>query len=75
MPVGHNYIITSGVVRQYILWYNNVYNVDDVKGVLMLFCDIIDLVFMGSGILIGMIIATGLDMMKCDNCRRRNENE
>ena len=41
----------------------------------MLFCDFIDLVFMGSGVLIGMIIATGLDMLKCDNCRRREENE
>lgn len=39
----------------------------------MLFCDIIDLVFMGSGVLIGMIIATGLDTLKCDKCRKEND--
>lgn len=41
----------------------------------MLFCDIIDLVFMGSGVLIGMLITTGIDMLKCDNCRKGAEDE
>lgn len=41
----------------------------------MLFCDIIDLMFKGSGVLIGMLITTGLDMLKCDNCRKENGDE
>ena len=72
----YTYININIIVWQVVLWYNNdkLFSIRK-DGVRMLFCDIIDLVFMGSGVLIGMIIATGLDMLKCDNCRRREENE
>lgn len=62
---------------QYVLWYNNVYNIGDVKGVVMLYFDLVDILILLVGFLFGVIFTTGIDSVICDDCQdeRRNENE
>ena len=61
---------------QYLLWYNNVYNIGDVKGVVMLYFDLVDILILLVGFLFGVIFTTGIDSVICDDCQdeRRNEN-
>ena len=61
-----------GVVCQYSLWYNNVYNIDDVNGVVMLYFSLIDILFLLIGVGIGVVImacvcSSGYEH-KCDDC-------
>lgn len=62
---------------QYVLWYNNVNNIDDVKGVFMLYFDLVDILILLVGFLCGAIFTTYVDSVICDDCQdeRRKENE
>lgn len=63
------------VVCQGKLWYNNHKNIEDEKGVIMLFIDIIDIIYLFVGIVIGACFITVVDYLTCEECKRREEND
>ena len=57
------------VVCQGKLWYNKHKNIEDVKGVIMLFIDLIDILYLLVGIIIGACIVSGIDYLICKDCK------
>lgn len=61
------------VVCQGELWYNKHKNIGDVKGVVMLFIDLIDILYLVVGIVIGACFMTVVDYLTCEECKRRED--
>ena len=47
----------------------------DVKGVVMLFIDMIDILYLLVGAVIGGFIVSYIDYMTCEDCKERSKNE
>ena len=52
------------------LWYNNNTNIVYVKGVIMLFIDMIDILYLLIGAVIGACVMIGIDYLVCEDCKR-----
>ena len=63
------------VVCQGKLWYNKYKNIEDVKGVIMLFIDLIDILYLVVGIIIGACVMTIVDYLTCEECKRREDHD
>ena len=61
------------VVCQGELWYNKHKNIGVVKGVIMLFIDLIDILYLVVGIVIGACFMTFIDYLTCEECKRRED--
>ena len=61
------------VVCQGELWYNKHKNIGVVKGVFMLFIDMIDILYLLVGAIIGACFMSGVDYLTCEDCKRSDD--